>query len=126
MTTTKSPAEAYGQQAAAISSNGRPERWIHTVARLAPLVGLGALGYAENRGQGRRDAQQFEDRLEQNYARLDAREAARAAAQARIQAQHAQNRINHTLRTRQMIHEVQVEGTFLDGTKLVTVHNPIR
>ena len=26
----------------------------------------------------------------------------------------------------EMIHEVQVEGTFLDGTKLVTVHNPIR
>ena len=26
----------------------------------------------------------------------------------------------------EMIHEVQVEATFLDGTKLVTVHNPIR
>ncbi|WP_394839786.1 urease subunit gamma [Pendulispora rubella] len=25
----------------------------------------------------------------------------------------------------EMIHEVQVEGTFLDGTKLVTVHDPI-
>ena len=25
-----------------------------------------------------------------------------------------------------MIHEVQVEATFLDGTKLVTVHEPIR
>jgi urease subunit gamma/beta len=25
-----------------------------------------------------------------------------------------------------MIHEVQVEGTFPDGTKLVTVHEPIR
>lgn len=25
-----------------------------------------------------------------------------------------------------MIHEVQVEATFLDGTKLVTVHDPIR
>jgi len=25
-----------------------------------------------------------------------------------------------------MINEVQVEGTFPDGTKLVTVHNPIR
>ena len=24
-----------------------------------------------------------------------------------------------------LIHEVQVEATFLDGTKLVTVHNPI-
>lgn len=25
----------------------------------------------------------------------------------------------------EMIHDVQVEATFLDGTKLVTVHNPI-
>jgi urease subunit gamma len=25
-----------------------------------------------------------------------------------------------------MIHEVQAEATFPDGTKLVTVHNPIR
>ena len=26
----------------------------------------------------------------------------------------------------EMIHEVQVEATFPDGTKLVTVHNPIQ
>lgn len=26
----------------------------------------------------------------------------------------------------EMVHEVQVEATFADGTKLVTVHNPIR
>ena len=26
----------------------------------------------------------------------------------------------------EMIHEFQVEGTFPDGSKLVTVHNPIR
>ncbi len=26
----------------------------------------------------------------------------------------------------EMLHEVQVEGTFPDGTKLVTVHDPIR
>ncbi len=26
----------------------------------------------------------------------------------------------------EMIHEVQVEATFPDGTKLVTVHTPIR
>ncbi len=26
----------------------------------------------------------------------------------------------------EMIHEFQIEGTFPDGTKLVTVHNPIR
>lgn len=25
-----------------------------------------------------------------------------------------------------MVHEVQIEATFPDGTKLVTVHNPIR
>lgn len=26
----------------------------------------------------------------------------------------------------EMVHEVQVEATFPDGTKLVTVHHPIR
>ena len=26
----------------------------------------------------------------------------------------------------EMIHEVQVEATFPDGTKLVTIHNPVR
>jgi urease gamma subunit len=26
----------------------------------------------------------------------------------------------------QMVHEIQIEGTFPDGTKLVTVHQPIR
>lgn len=26
----------------------------------------------------------------------------------------------------EMIHEMQVEATFLDGTKLVTLHDPIR
>jgi len=26
----------------------------------------------------------------------------------------------------EMLHDVQIEGTFPDGTKLVTVHNPIR
>ena len=26
----------------------------------------------------------------------------------------------------EMIHEIQVEGTFPDGTKLVTVHRPVR
>ena len=25
----------------------------------------------------------------------------------------------------EMVHEVQVEATFPDGTKLVTVHNPV-
>ncbi|HEY7057583.1 MAG TPA: urease subunit gamma [Vicinamibacterales bacterium] len=26
----------------------------------------------------------------------------------------------------EMVHEIQVEGTFPDGTKLVTIHDPIR
>ena len=26
----------------------------------------------------------------------------------------------------EMVHEIQIEATFPDGTKLVTVHNPIR
>jgi len=26
----------------------------------------------------------------------------------------------------EMIHEIQIEATFPDGTKLVTVHNPVR
>ncbi|MEI6162555.1 MAG: urease subunit gamma, partial [Roseococcus sp.] len=26
----------------------------------------------------------------------------------------------------EMIHDIQVEATFPDGTKLVTVHNPVR
>ena len=26
----------------------------------------------------------------------------------------------------EIVHEVQIEATFPDGTKLVTVHNPIR
>ena len=26
----------------------------------------------------------------------------------------------------EMVHEIQVEGTFPDGTKLITVHDPIR
>jgi urease gamma subunit len=26
----------------------------------------------------------------------------------------------------EMIHEIQIEGTFPDGTKLVTIHDPIR
>ena len=61
-------------------------RWMDTAARLAPLIGLGVLGYTERRRQARadaRDAQEFHDRLDPNYARIDVLEAARAAAQAR-------------------------------------------
>ena len=110
MTTTRSPAEAYSQQAEAISNEGKPMRWMDTAARLAPLVGLGALGYAEHRAQ-RRAAQQFHDRLEENYAPLDAR--ARREEHARRETEEL-NRINAEMqrqeraaRTRQMIQEVQ-------------------
>ena len=48
-----------------------------TAARLAPLVGLGVLGFAQGRRDAR-DARQFYDALEQNYAFLDAREQAEA------------------------------------------------
>ena len=53
-----------------------------TAARLAPLVGLGVLGYAQGR-RDVRDARQFHDALEQNYAFLDAREQAQALERAR-------------------------------------------
>ena len=82
MTTTRSPAEAYGQRAEAISNQGKPMRFMDTAARLAPLVGLGVLGYAQHR-QNARDAQQFHDALEQNYAPLDARARAQAQERAR-------------------------------------------
>ena len=82
MTTTRSPAEAYGQRAEAISNQGKPMRFMDTAARLAPLVGLGVLGYAQGR-RDVRDARQFHDALEQNYAFLDAREQAQALERAR-------------------------------------------
>ena len=93
--TTKSPAEAYSQQAEAISNQGKPMRWMDTAARLAraalpiaalgvPVLRVGAEVYdrgAQARREAR-DAQQFDDRLEQNYAHLDA--LARAQHQARM------------------------------------------
>ena len=57
-------------------------RFMDTAARLAPLVGLGVLGYAQHR-ENARDARQFHDALEQNYAFLDAREQAQALERAR-------------------------------------------
>ena len=72
-------------------------RWLDTAARLAPLVGLGVLGYAERRRDAR-DAQQFHDRLERNYARIDAVEAARAAAQARNNWLHRGNSLVRAVR----------------------------
>ena len=62
---------------------------LDTAARLAlPLGALGVIGagYAQERAQGRRDArdaQQFHDALEQNYAPLDARARAEALERAR-------------------------------------------
>ena len=82
MTTTRSPAEAFGQRAEAISNQGKPMRFMDTAARLAPLVGLGVLGFAQGRRDAR-DARQFHDALEQNYAFLDAREQAQALERAR-------------------------------------------
>ena len=57
-------------------------RFMDTAARLAPLVGLGVLGFAQGRRDAR-DARQFYDALEQNYAPLDAREQAQALERAR-------------------------------------------
>ena len=82
MTTTRSPAEAFGQRAEAISNQGKPMRFMDTAARLAPLVGLGVLGFAQGRRDAR-DARQFYNALEQNYAFLDAREQAQALERAR-------------------------------------------
>lgn len=39
---------------------------------------------------------------------------------------HVVNRSNCMSGVPEMIHEIQVEATFPDGTKLVTVHQPIR
>ena len=82
MTTTRSPAEAFGQRAEAISNQGKPMRFMDTAARLAPLVGLGVLGFAQGRRDAR-DARQFYNAVEQNYAFLDAREQAEALERAR-------------------------------------------
>ena len=39
---------------------------------------------------------------------------------------HVVNRTQVMSGIAEMIHDIQVEATFPDGTKLVTVHNPIR
>ena len=57
-------------------------RFMDTAARLAPLVGLGVLGFAQGRRDAR-DARQFYNAVEQNYAFLDAREQAEALERAR-------------------------------------------
>ena len=64
--TTKSPAETFGQQAEAVA--GKRMSWTDTAARLAPLgaVALGALGYAENRAQGRQEFASLDRRLRDN------------------------------------------------------------
>ena len=39
---------------------------------------------------------------------------------------HLQEAARDGMSVAEMIHEVQIEATFPDGTKLVTVHQPIR
>ena len=89
--TTKSPAETFGQQAEAAS--GKRMSWMETAARLAlpigalgvPILRVGA-GVYDRRAQERRDArdaQVFDNRLERNYAHLDARALAEQRAQQR-------------------------------------------
>lgn len=50
----------------------------------------------------------------------------RAVADLMEQAAHVITRAQVMDGIAEMIHEVQVEATFPDGTKLVTVHQPIR
>ncbi len=50
----------------------------------------------------------------------------RAVADLMEQAAHVISRDQVMEGIAEMIHEVQVEATFPDGTKLVTVHQPIR
>ena len=107
MTTTQSPADSFSQRAEAISNQGRPMRWMDTAARLAqaalpiaalgvPVLRVGAEVY-ERGAQARRearDAQQFDDRLEQNYAHLDARALAQQRAQQRREEAAARQVVN--------------------------------
>ena len=50
----------------------------------------------------------------------------RSVAELMEQAAHVVTRAQVMEGIAEMIHEVQVEATFPDGTKLVTVHHPIR
>ena len=102
MTTTKSPAETLGQQAEAVS--GKRMSWMDTAARLAlpigalgvPILRVGTEVY-NRRAQGRRDArdaQDFHNRLERNYAHLDARALAQQRAQQRREEAAARQVVN--------------------------------
>jgi urease subunit gamma len=50
----------------------------------------------------------------------------RPAAELMEAGAHVVSRDQVMMGVAEMIHDVQVEATFPDGTKLVTVHNPIR
>src|SRR5262245_8426809 len=50
----------------------------------------------------------------------------RTVAQLMEEGQHVLTREDVMEGVAEMIHEIQVEGTFPDGTKLVTIHQPIR
>jgi urease gamma subunit len=50
----------------------------------------------------------------------------RSVAELMQQGAHVLSRDNVMEGVAEMIHDVQVEATFPDGTKLVTVHQPIR
>jgi urease subunit gamma len=50
----------------------------------------------------------------------------RSVAELMEQGAHVLSRDNVMEGVAEMIHDVQVEATFPDGTKLVTVHQPIR
>jgi urease subunit gamma len=50
----------------------------------------------------------------------------RSVADLMEQAAHVLKRVDCMDGVADMIHDVQVEATFPDGTKLVTVHHPIR
>lgn len=50
----------------------------------------------------------------------------RSVAELMQEAAHVITRIHVMEGVAEMIHDVQVEATFPDGTKLVTVHEPIR
>ena len=80
MTTTKSPAETFGQQAEAAS--GKRMSWMDTAARLAlpigalgvPILRVGA-GVYDRRAQERRDARDAQwvaNTIQQNYAAAEA------------------------------------------------------
>ena len=60
------------------------------------------------------------------HERVDPPEAVRSVADLMEASAHVIAREQVMAGVAEMIHDVQVEATFPDGTKLVTVHEPIR